>query len=293
MSTPAQGDAAPHNKRPRPPSPGSVAPPSEPAPLWRTCVTGVLPRLFEEHKEQFLDALMAQHDMRDAIEERMLARCHPTSVLADEDVIEVIHTEKVDDERYIRGGMYVRELPVARKYLIKVGKFPYRIRAALKCKFQALVEKTDRFGGKWSADGVMEFDEWEAGNRSCDDNFGNAHWVFGSYCKEAESHIPNVKKDVDLPENKYDLLDDHNKICELFSVQPNTLEFDAACFSIDGADAAWTDEFDQVFDAEYEGLFKKDALKQMADGSFPPTQESAPNGQVYARKARARLFLME
>ena len=294
MSTPVQGDAAPHNKRPRPPSPGSAAPPSEPAPLWQTNVTGVLPRLFEEHKEQFLNALMAQHDMRDAIEERMLARCHPTSVLADEDVIEVIHTEKVDEERYTMMSMYVTELPVAQKNLIKVGKLPYRIRAALKRKFQALVEKTDRDGGKWAADGVMEFDAWERGNRSSEENFGNAHWVFGRYCEEAESHVPNVKKDVDLPEEteQYCLLDDHKKICELFAVQPNTLEFDAACFHICD-EASYTDAFEQAFEQEYEGLFKKDALKQMADDSLPPTQESARNGQVYARKARARLFLME
>jgi hypothetical protein len=296
MSTPVQGDAAPHNKRPRPPSPGAAAPPSEPVPLWRTCITGVLPRLFEEHKEQFLDALMAQHDMRDAIEERMLARCHPTSVLADEDVIEVIHTEKEDDERYHVGGMFVISLPVARKYQIKVGKFPYRIRAALKRKFQALVEKADRFEGKWGADGVMEFDAWEGGNR-CEETNGNAYWVFGRYCEEVQSHVPNVKKDVDLPEehDAYGILNDPKKICDLFSVQPNTLEFDAVCFNLCDGEEPGTygfDEFEEVFDAEYRGLFKKDALKQMADGSLPPTQESAPNGQVYTRKARARLFLM-
>ena len=100
------------------------------------------------------------------------------------------------------------------------------------------------------------------------------------------SHVLEVTAGVDL--SGADDVTDPNHICDLFSVQTDTVQYDAARFYID--DPVFPDDVSEELTEEYKTLFEGDTLQEMARNS-----NLSPCGKhrVFTRKPRVRIFLVQ
>lgn len=252
-----------------------------PHPLWSLCVHRVLPQLFDQDPEGFLDALMANQDVRLALEYRMLARTHPTPQLADSDTVQIVRGYVVWG-RFGSGQPY--HDPVVEFETVSVGELPYRIRAVFKAEFMSAVSKyathPSDSGATWDTqDNVLTFSDLYVDDLP--------DWVVNRYHEALDAENCDNESHMDEDVDPFDEC----------NVQQETVEYDAMLRAVGRGD-----EVDAALEIEYKTMIENfitnydkgnPRFLSYIKSKVQPGQECLSFDRVYQRKARVRLTLVD